>query len=353
METDFRIKIAKPKDSLQPANEAITIWKQRFMESSLLDCKALMELRTSVMKDFQKALQMDFKDETFITTFNCKPESKDKAVNTEPQILPDIKHRNLKKNFEKRLILILKSNEYHLFIEDMKICLESEQNGALDQVVFARMASCYVKILSLLQNRDRDEFIKHFPDIVAENVYSNQDISFVCDLVNYWMTGIKSRNQQWKNKTLKQEKSSVLGPGPKTQRVKFSLKGQSPLLACFLKTRENSRSIYIHVQERQLNESKMTYADLIHESQLRSKREMNTYLKSMSQSQRERKKIQLQLQSSFKEEEKKFLKISQNEAMIKLECERLLGTKVKSEKSHTSMRIYQRLHVNFDLAPLK
>ncbi|KNE72781.1 hypothetical protein AMAG_17109 [Allomyces macrogynus ATCC 38327] len=122
-----------------------------------------------------------------------------------------IEHRDLAKGFRRRMHALLTGDAGMVFVTDVFWWCWMDRfqpDAPAMPALFDRIAATYVKLLLAVPALDRDEFAKHFPDLLAESTYTSltsafprtpmPDLApFLADLLVEWTTGIVPYVAAW------------------------------------------------------------------------------------------------------------------------------------------------------------
>ncbi|KNE73243.1 hypothetical protein AMAG_20725 [Allomyces macrogynus ATCC 38327] len=144
-----------------------------------------------------------------------------------------IDHRDLAKGFRRRMHALLTGDAGIVFVTDVFWWCWMDRfrpDVPAMPVLFDRIAATYVKLLLAVPALDRDEFAKHFPDLLAESTYMSLTSAFprtpmpdlapyLADLLAEWTTGIVPYVAAWpKWRAFATTTATMLGGGTTPRR---------------------------------------------------------------------------------------------------------------------------------------
>ncbi|KAJ3368579.1 hypothetical protein GGF31_006261 [Allomyces arbusculus] len=144
-----------------------------------------------------------------------------------------IEHRDLAKGFRRRMHALLTGDVGMIFVADVFWWCWMDRfqpETPMMPVLFDRIAATYVKLLLTVPALDRDEFAKHFPDLLAESTYTSLTTAFprtpmpdlapyLADLLAEWTTGIVPYVAAWpKWRAFATSTATALGGGTTPRR---------------------------------------------------------------------------------------------------------------------------------------
>ncbi|KAJ3357891.1 hypothetical protein GGF32_000840 [Allomyces javanicus] len=143
-----------------------------------------------------------------------------------------IEHRDLAKGFRRRMHALLTGDAGMVFVTDVFWWCWMDRfqpNTPAMPALFDRIAATYVKLLLAVPALDRDEFAKHFPDLLAESTYTSLTTAFprtpmsdlapyLADLLAEWTTGIVPYVAAWPKWRSFSATATTLGGGTTPSR---------------------------------------------------------------------------------------------------------------------------------------